>query len=179
MATSTIMLAAAGSGKTYFIANKLDPSKRNIIITYTNQNVNNLREEITRKYNGELPKNTTVMTFSSFIYRWLLKPVEPIIKIGDNIGFFTNGVEIHKVPEPQRINNKPNYKYFSKDDIRHYIYFDKYYVSRMSSLFNSQSNSTKNIILKRLSQFCDYIYFDELQDFMDNDFTLLKTYYSL
>lgn len=174
MATSKIMLAAAGSGKTYYIANELDPNKKNLIITFTNQNVNNLREEIIKKY-GTLPRHTNVMTFSSFIYRWILKPVEPILKIGNKIGIFTTGVEICKEPEPQTINRKPNPKYFSKDDLRHYLYFDKYYVSRMSALFVSQPSSTKKIILDRLAKFCDNIYFDELQDFMDNDFKILQT----
>ncbi|KMY31421.1 hypothetical protein ACZ11_04000 [Lysinibacillus xylanilyticus] len=173
MANSTIMLAAAGSGKTYYVANHLDPNKKNLVITYTNQNVANLQKEIIKKF-GEIPINTKVITFSSFIYRWLLKPLEPILKIGNHEGFITTGVEVKKTPEPQTVDKKPNPKYNKKVELKHYIYFGKYYVSRMSSLFNDQKNSVKKIILQRIIKFCDCIYFDELQDFMDADFTLLQ-----
>lgn len=173
MANSTIMLAAAGSGKTYYIANHLDPFKKNLIITFTNQNVKNLEREIIKKH-GKVPKNTKVLTFSSFTYRWLLKPFEPILKIGNREGITSVGVEVHKSPEPQSLNGKPNPKYYKKDDLKHYLYYQKYYSSRMSSLFNEQKIGVKKIILQRLIRFCDCIYFDELQDFMEADFNLIQ-----
>ncbi|MEW5552186.1 hypothetical protein ABGT22_19980 [Peribacillus frigoritolerans] len=174
MAHSTIMLAAAGSGKTYYIANHLNPNEKNLIITYTNQNVANLKREITSVH-GEIPKNTQVLTFSSFVYRWLLKPFEPILEVGNKMGVITSGVEINKEPEPQRKNGKLNFRYFKQDDYRHYIYNQKYYSSRMISLVLNQSKEVKKIILQRLYKFCDQIYFDELQDFIGKDFDLLLT----
>jgi len=166
------MLAAAGSGKTYYIANHLNPKHKNLVITYTKQNVANLKREI-KIIHGEVPKNTQVLTFSSFVYRWLLKPFEPILEFGKRTGMITMGVEITKEPEPQSIKGKPNYKYYKQEDSRHYIYNQKYYASRMTSLVISQSKTIKNIIIERLYKFCDQIYFDELQDFMGKDFDLL------
>ncbi|MDQ7861131.1 hypothetical protein RCO48_09045 [Peribacillus frigoritolerans] len=124
MAHSTIMLAAAGSGKTYYIANHLNPTQRNLVITYTKQNVANLKREI-KNIHGEVPKNTQVLTFSSFVYRWLLKPFEPILEIGSSTVIISTGVEINKEPEPQSIKGKANYKYFKQNDYRHYIYNQK------------------------------------------------------
>lgn len=173
MVNSTVILAAAGSGKTHYIANHLDSHKKNLVITFTNQNVKNLEREIIKKH-GEVPKNTRVLTFSSFTYRWLLKPFEPIIKIGNQDGITSIGVEIHNSPEPQSVQGKPNPKYMKKDDLRHYLFNKKYYSSRMSSLFNEQKSMVKKVILQRLIQFCDCIYFDELQDFMEADFNLVK-----
>lgn len=175
MARSTIMLAAAGSGKTYYIANHLNLNQKNLVITYTKQNVANLKREI-KNIHGEVPKNTQVLTFSSFVYRWLLKPFEPILEIGSSTVIITTGVEINKEPEPQSIKGKPNYKYFKQDDYRHYIYNQKYYPSRMSSLVLAQSKEIKKIIIERLYKFCDQIYFDELQDFMGKDFDLLSMF---
>ena len=126
MAHSTIMLAAAGSGKTYHIANRLNPNEKNLVITYTKQNVANLKKEIILVH-GEIPENTQVLTCSSFVYRWLLKPFEPILEFGNKIGFITTGVEINNEPEPQTKNGKPNFKYIKQDDYRHYIYNQKYY----------------------------------------------------
>ncbi|NOU63208.1 AAA family ATPase [Paenibacillus sp. LMG 31461] len=173
MARSTIMLAAAGSGKTYYIAKHLNPTSKNLIITYTKQNVENLKREI-KIIHGELPKNTQVLTFTSFVYRWLLKPFEPILTIGDRTALITTGVEIKKEPEPQRINGKINHKYRKQDDYRHYITNQKYYPSRISSLVLAQSKEVKKIIIQRLFKFCDQLYFDELQDFMGKDFDLLS-----
>lgn len=173
MDRSTIILAAAGSGKTYYIANHLNSTQKNLIITYTKQNVANLKSEVT-KIHGEIPKNTQVLTFSSFVYRWLLKPFEPILKIGSDTTVITTGVEINKEPEPQRINGKQNFKYYKQEDYRHYIYNQKYYSSRMSSLVLAQPREIKQIIIKRLCKFCDHLYIDELQDFMGKDFDLLS-----
>lgn len=174
MDNSKIMLATAGSGKTYYIANHLNPALRNLIITYTKQNVTNIKNEIKKKHHGIIPHNTQVLTFSSFVYRWLLKPFEPILQIG-NKTIISTGVEIFKEPEPQRIQGKQNFKYYNQNDYRHYIYNRKYYSSRMSGLVLAQSKGVKDIIFKRLNKYCDLIYFDELQDFMGKDFDLLLT----
>lgn len=173
MANSTIVLATAGSGKTYYIAQQLDPNKKNLVITFTNQNVKNLEKEII-KHHHKIPKNTKILTFSSFTYRWLLKPFEPILKIGNQVGITSIGVEVNRDPESQSINGRPNPKYHKKDNLRHYLFYQKYYSSRMSSLFNEQKSAVKKIILQRLSKFCDCIYFDELQDFMEADFNLIQ-----
>lgn len=167
------MLAVAGSGKTRYIANHLNPTSKNLVITYTRQNVSNLKKEI-HNIHGEIPKNTQVLTFASFVYRWLLKPFEPILIIGGSKGLITTGVEINKEPEPQRINGEPNYKYYKQNDYRHYIYNRKYYSSRMSGLVLAQSKEVKKIILGRMLKFCDQLYIDELQDFMGKDFDLLS-----
>lgn len=172
MVNSAIMLAVAGSGKTYHLANNFDHNKKNIFVTYTNQNVENIKREILVKYK-KFPANTQVLTFSSFIFRWLLKPVEPILNIGDKSGLISQGVEVLKAPEPQRIKGQFNYKYKTKDDYRHYMYNEKYYVSKMSSLILNQPKSVKDLMLRRLAKFCDVLYFDELQDFIGPDFDLL------
>ncbi|MGG1878796.1 hypothetical protein ABDI30_14650 [Paenibacillus cisolokensis] len=172
MARSTIMLAVAGSGKTYYIANHLNSGANNLVITYTKQNVANLKREIKKRY-GDIPKNTQVLTFTSFLYRWLLKPFEPILTVGDMTGIITYGVEVFKEPEPPSLSGRPNPRYFKKEDYRHYIYNQKYYSARMSELILAQSKDVRKKILERLNRFCDQLYFDELQDFMGKDFDLL------
>lgn len=172
MAHSTIMLAVAGSGKTYHIANRLKQSEKNLVITFTNQNVANLKKEIILA-NGKIPDNTQVLTLSSFVYRWLLKPFEPVLEVGNKKGIITKGVEITKDPEPQRNGGKPNFKYVKQNNFRHYIYNQKYYSGRMTSLFLAQPKETKKIIFERFYKYCDHVYIDELQDFIGKDFELL------
>ncbi|WP_040206388.1 AAA family ATPase [Neobacillus jeddahensis] len=174
MANSKIILATAGSGKTYCIAKHLNVNKKNLVITFTRQNVSNLKNEIIKRHE-RIPNGTQVITFSSFIYRWLLKPIEPILEVGEKKGIVTSGVEIIKEPPPQRIDGKVNYQYYKKDDYRHYIFNNKYYSSRMAALFTTQPKKVKKLIMERLYKFCDLIYFDELQDFMGEDFKILTS----
>lgn len=167
------MLAVAGSGKTYRIANEVEEEKKNILISFTRQNVANIRREIIKRLDY-VPKSTHILTFSSFVYRWLLKPMEPIIKVGKKEGLLTKGVDLRE-PQPQSINGKANYLYVKDSEVEHYISpLGKYYSSRMSKLFIKQGKRVKKSILKRLAQFCDAIYIDEAQDFLDNDFKLLR-----
>lgn len=173
MVNSKLILAVAGAGKTYHIANQLNEYKNNLIITFTNQNVKNLEREIRLRF-GSVPEQTVVMTFSSFIYRWLLKPVEPQLIIGNEKGLNSTGVDIFSTPEPCYIDGKYNPNYKKQDDSRHYLSFNnKYYVSRMAKLFNKQPTKTKNLILSRVAKFCDTLYVDELQDFVAEDFDIL------
>ena len=44
-----VILAVAGSGKTYYICNNINENSRNIIIAYTNQNIKNIINELTKK----------------------------------------------------------------------------------------------------------------------------------
>jgi DNA helicase-2/ATP-dependent DNA helicase PcrA len=59
-----VILAVAGAGKTYHICNQLDKERRNLVLAYTNENVDNIRRELVKLYK-DIPKNTVVMTFHS------------------------------------------------------------------------------------------------------------------
>lgn len=173
MVNSKLILAVAGAGKTYYIANQLNEFKKNLVITFTNQNVKNLEREIRSRF-GYIPQQTLVMTFSSFIYGWLLKPVEPLLLIGNEKGLNSTGVDVFSTPEPNFKDGKYNPKYKKQDNPRHYIASNnKYYVSRMAKLFIKQPTKTKTLILSRLAKFCDALYVDEIQDFMAEDFDIL------
>ena len=45
-----VILAVAGSGKTTYIINQLDLNKRSLIITYTTNNIENLRTGVIKKF---------------------------------------------------------------------------------------------------------------------------------
>ena len=73
-----VILAVAGSGKTYHICHTIDSLKRNLILAFTNENIHNIRNELCDAY-GAVPELTTVMTFDSFVYRQLINLYEPSI----------------------------------------------------------------------------------------------------
>ncbi|MDN6491202.1 MAG: hypothetical protein L0K14_00755, partial [Leuconostoc sp.] len=97
-----VKLAVAGSGKTRWLGNSVSPSKRNLLITYTNQNVSNITKSI-QLHLGIVPENTTVITYTRFVYYWLIRPYEPSIVIGDNTGQFrSDGIDISTPPVNDR-----------------------------------------------------------------------------
>lgn len=179
MANSKLVLAVAGAGKTYYIAEQLNQQERNIVITFTNRNVQNLEREIEAQY-GRVPDNTLVMTFSSFVYQWLIKPIEPFLQVGDVKGIKSRGLDLHTPLENPKINGKFNFKYYKKDHHRHYINTSgKLYIARMADLFKVQKQPIKKLAFDRLNKFCDVIYIDEVQDFVGVDYDILKMLYRL
>ena len=163
-----IILAAAGSGKTYYIANDFKNNARVILISFTNSNVENIRKEVRERFNGIIPKNVQIMTFDKFIYNILLKPLEPISLFSNKKSM---GVDIYS--EPESDTRKP--RYIKKKYSGHFFNLEnKYFVSRMSKLFLEQSKEYKKIALDRLQKYCDTIYFDEFQDYKKEDFKTMK-----
>lgn len=161
-----IVLAAAGAGKTYYIANNFKKNERVILISFTNSNVDNIREEVQKRFNGTVPSNIQIMTFDSFIYNDLLKPIEPLF-----LSQSSSGVTVTYTPEED--SRKPGY--VKKDKNEHYINTDnEYYVNRMGKLFLNLDKQTQKLVVSRLEKYCDTIYFDEFQDYNGFDFKALK-----
>lgn len=172
-----IILAVAGSGKTYKLGHDIDGAKRNIVLAYTNQNIKNIRKEIIDKY-GKIPNNTLILTFDSFLYRYFIRPYEKmILKFWNKSELKIKGVEINIKPEPRFKNGRPNFKYKRKDEFEHYVLKDKYYCSRIPELILYIKNENENLFkmaMNNINKFCDYIYIDEVQDFREKYYELLE-----
>ena len=41
-----VILAVAGAGKTYHICHTIDPTKRNLILAFTHENIFNIQKEL-------------------------------------------------------------------------------------------------------------------------------------
>lgn len=163
-----IVLAVAGSGKTFHIANDFDVNERVILISFTNSNVDNIRKEVRKRFGGTIPPTVHISTFDSFVYNNLLKPFEPISMFPY---IRSRGVDIWSSP----IEDSRERSYIKKEEPGHFINSTgHYFVSRMGKLFLEQDRSYKNIVLARLSKYCDAIYFDEFQDYNGADFKTMK-----
>ena len=68
-----LILSVAGSGKTSYIVNYTDEERRFLILTYTTNNVTNLRRKVARKY-GCIPNNIEIYSYFSFVYSFCFKP---------------------------------------------------------------------------------------------------------
>ena len=151
-----VIFAVAGSGKTTYILNSLSLEKRSLIVTYTNNNVKNLRNGIIEKF-GLFPENITLLPYFSFLYSFCYKPFL-------SYKYKTKG-----------INYKPNpNKYAKQTNLNYYIDNNKRIYSNRISKILEKTGELDNINA-RFEKYFDNLFIDEIQDFAGNDFNLLKS----
>lgn len=177
-----IILAVAGSGKTYTLCNSINPNERNLILAFTHQNLKNITSELVKKFK-EIPHSTKIWTFDSFVYNNFILPFEPTIvsSFGEE-EFHSNGITLNEPPESDWVRNnlrkksKSNYnKYYKKDELFHYIDPNTkcYYNKTTSELAIYCKKLIIERAIKRLQKFIDNIYIDEFQDFRKFDYDLI------
>lgn len=175
-----VIMATAGSGKTYYLCHEFDSSKRNIIIAYTHQNIKNILNEILKRF-GKIPENTLVMTFHSFVYKFMIRPFDKVIgNFYDKEDFISNGVSIESPPEQcvmmKNGVRRKNPNYNPIDSLEHYVKGNYYYSNYLSKLILKTNNKHFSLIdaaCNNINNFFDYIYVDEVQDFREYNWRLL------
>ena len=175
-----IILAVAGAGKTYHICHEVHPKKKNLILAFTHENINNIKRELIAAH-GYLPELTNVMTFDSFIYRYMICPYEPsILQYFCREDFVSCGITTFDPPSQcikkgQRV--VPNPCYVKKAQIGHYVNKRKqYYCANLSELIMQVKNNGESLIKKAASAvnlFYDQVMIDEFQDFRKYDYELI------
>lgn len=176
-----VILAVAGAGKTYHICHEIDPTKRNLILAFTHENIHNIQKELCDAH-GCVPELTTVSTFDSFVYHQLVLPYEP--SIAEHFGcpkFVSRGICTID-PPPQTIKNtkgKPvaNPLYKKKNRLAHYVTMrGQYYCATLSELVLQVKKNRESLIKRvaaRLNMFYDCVLIDEFQDFREYDYELI------
>lgn len=148
-----LIFAVAGSGKTQKIIGELNEHKRSLVVTYTNDNLNNLRQSVLRKF-GCMPSNITIITYFSFLYSFCFRPFFSY-KLKDNC--FTWDT-------PNTFPVAPN--------IKHYMNTNRYLYANRTAKYILENNGVEKI-KTRLEKYFDNWFIDEVQDFGGNDFNLL------
>lgn len=148
-----VIFAVAGSGKTTHIVDKLDLESPVIIVTYTNNNVVNLRERILKKF-GYFPSNIKLQSYFSFLHGFCYKP-------------FLSGTL-----KTKGLYYKPNTNRFAKNDAQYMTSSGRLYSNRLAKFI--ESKGVIQDVIARLEKYYKHIFFDEIQDFAGNDFNLLK-----
>lgn len=169
-----VILAVAGAGKTYHICHGIDPHKRNLILTYTNENVRNIVRELKDAGHGNVPDLTDVMTFDSFVYRYAICPFNPSIRAAfSDCKDTTIGSLTWKDPPPQRCKKGkktwPNPLYKKNTEWLHYVTESgRYYGDRLCELImrvGKGRDKLVNRVAAHLNSFYDFVAIDEFQDF--------------
>ena len=176
-----VILAVAGSGKTYHICHSINLQEKNLILAYTHENLRNIRKELVEANGGHFPELTNVMTFDSFLYGYIVQPYEPTILSHFGYGgCCSNGITLKDPPSKQIMTKsgwRANPGYHAKDSIEHYVSPGGYYYCATLAELIMEIKQGKNSLIKRVAEkmkmFYDKIFVDEFQDFREYDFDLI------
>lgn len=151
-----LILAVAGSGKTTHILNQLDEESRHLIVTYTRENICNLKSGIERKFNY-FPDNIKLYSLFEFLYSFCYKPFLGRIDKPNGLYWDYPPEFIRRLPERVPLH------FFSGDRRIYHNRLSKYLIRKdLLERINS-----------RIEKYFDNFYIDEVQDFGGYDFDLL------
>ncbi|MDP2451004.1 MAG: UvrD-helicase domain-containing protein [Polaromonas sp.] len=170
--SNSVLLAAAGSGKTQHLVREALKVKEDgvLITTYTESNESEIRQKFI-EINGHIPPNVVVMTWFTFLINHGVKPFQ-----GGLFDFSVKGMLLVSNRSGLRATDKlgrPIYwseDYFSKHyfDSGHRIYSDK--LSKLVIRCNQVSDGD---VVDRISRVFRHIFVDEVQDLAGYDLDIL------
>lgn len=154
----TVILAVAGSGKTSLIIEKLSLDERALLITYTDNNLTNLRRRIIEKF-GLFPEHIKLYSYFTFLYRFAYKPF---------LSFTLNarGINWNIPPAWTRMKSRDNLRFYL--DIHNRLYHNR--IAKLVEQWGVLED-----INQRIEKYFDRVFVDEVQDFAGHDFNLLRT----
>lgn len=157
------IIACAGSGKTtQIVEESLNIKNQKILITtYTNENLDQIKEIFIKK-TGCIPKNITVQSWFSFLLQEGVRPYQNHMTDQERVKSI---IFLKKI---SRFHKKENYISTSND----------IYSNKVSEFVFECNKKTKGLIIKRLERIYDYIFIDELQDFAGYDLCLLENFFN-
>lgn len=177
MAKKRLVQGVAGCGKTYYIANEFEAEKKVLLISFTNENVKNIQQELVKRFDGYIPHTITLKTFDSFILEDLIYPFPRMIN-----GLFT-GLNIERLvcgalesPKKKTRYNDEAFLY-GKDSVKKYFTNDHELYNETACYLVSdlyKVNPNWNQVIKRLELVYDEIYIDEYQDFRTKKYEILE-----
>jgi hypothetical protein len=148
-----VIFAVAGAGKTTEIVNRLDPAKRTLIFTYTEENLLNLRRKLVETH-GAVPESALVLTSFTFLHSFCYRPLAGFERRA-------RGISFDGKPPPR-----------AKETSRRY-YMDtvgRLYACRIAKALTNYYGAEA---IARVEYFFDAVFIDEVQDFAAHDFNFL------
>lgn len=151
-----VVFAVAGSGKSKLIIDQLDATRRALLLTYTENNYDELRRRVIRRF-GCVPENIYLDTYFSFLNAFCYRPY-----LLDSM----NSRGINFRPPPAHTSRLP-----LSSDLRFVDGERRVYHARMAKLVDVKG--CMPLVRRRLERYFDVLYVDEVQDFAGHDFNLL------
>ena len=164
--SNTLVIASAGSGKTTFLVDEAlsRPDKKIAVLTYTNNNINEIKKKFYKKHGG-IPKGVDVATWFSFLLHECSRPYQRSVYPRRRV----RTIYFPKGRSPCWENYSDTERYYFRDGDE--IYSDK--ISRFVIDCETKSN---RLVTKRLADIYDEIFIDEFQDLAGWDLVLLEVF---
>ena len=167
--SNKIIVASAGSRKTTYIVKEAlsNPTDNILILTYTIDNINQIRNYITRE-NGYIPTNITILSWFSFLLQECVRPYQ---------NFVYSDKRIETVYFPPDIGKfKADRRFIKKENVKSYFlvggkYIINEHISEFSCLCNDKSNGK---VIGRLEEIYSKVFIDEVQDISGFDFDIVE-----
>lgn len=161
-----VIIAAAGAGKTqHIVKSAYNCVGRVLITTYTIENTEEIKNRFYKLY-GSVPSNVIILTWFSFLLRYLVKPFQ-----NDFIPQKIMGVNME---------NGNTTRYIKKNTVPYYLDRTNHiYSGKIGSLALKLIEDFNYFPIVNLTRIFQHIYIDEMQDLSGNDLDiagiLLKT----
>lgn len=182
MSKNKLIISAAGSGKTTYLADQaLSLESEDVLITtFTEANEQEISRKIISK-KGYMPSNITVQTWFSFLLKHGVRPYQSSLsddlhfaKIGFYLTSKKSGQKFDNSGKPLLFNSKPTY-WGENDFLKCYFTKSlKIYSDKISKFVCSADKATKGDVISRVSKIFKHIYIDEVQDLAGYDLDVLK-----
>jgi len=161
-----VIIASAGSGKTTFLVDQAlsKPDEKIAILSYTNNNVNELKRTFREKH-GAVPRNVDISTWFNFElhecarpYQWFVYPQKRVKTIS-----FPKG---------------RSSKYVSQKDTERYYFLNgnEIYSDKLSQFVLECEEKSGGLMTSRLAEIYDQVYIDEFQDLAGYDLDLIELF---
>jgi DNA helicase-2/ATP-dependent DNA helicase PcrA len=159
-----VVIASAGSGKTTFLvkAALAHPQKRIAVLTYTNNNVREIKKKFCEQC-GCIPEKVDVMTWFSFLLRECTRPYQRSVYSERRVRTiaFPDG---RSAPYAGHDNTK---RYYFRND-------DEIYSDKVSRFVIDCETLSRGLMTERLADIYDALYIDEIQDLAGWDLDVLE-----
>ncbi len=164
--SNKLVIASAGSGKTTFLVKEALswPDKRIAILTYTNNNISEIKKKFCEKHGG-IPKEVDVMTWFSFLLRECTRP-------------YQRSVYSKRRVKTINFSDGRSARYAKHVDTKRYYFRngDEIYSDKISRFVIDCETKSNGLVTKRLADIYDNIFIDEFQDLAGYDLGLLELF---
>lgn len=162
-----VIIAVAGAGKTTrLVYEALSTNGRVLIVTYTNENVANIKNMFLKKV-GYVPPNVEVLGWFTFLLRHGVRPYHNYLSSGSRV------LSVHLINGSSAAIDA--LKYVAEADTEHY-YFDenrRIYSDKISKYVVKCNEASDGRVIARLEAVYSSILIDEVQDLAGWDLDLL------
>lgn len=173
-----VIFAAAGHGKTYSLCSqaKNAVSKSNkyvLLISYTNEGVNSLKNEYRKQNNGVLDSRVIIKTWYNFLLSEFIKPYQCLLKLKNETHCRKVGCQIDEnqiksiafYENDEKSKGKTIYKE-TKEIVSYFINKNNdIHPNKVSDLAVLCNEHSGGAAIKRLEEIYSHVFIDELQDY--------------